>query len=159
MIKSRFPWDVRPCGHQLPVYRYQSVCRLQCLVFSGAHWVRCASYDPGIVKSGLVLSVGRTLMGSSRVPRRADCGEVFQELWIGQPSRGCCAMQCLSSVSRAARTNACSRLRFSAFLAFKSSVPKNVVHSPKSAPLSNVQHQGTLGDRASLRECFGLWDC
>ena len=88
MIKSRFPWDVRPCGHQLPVYRYQSVCRLQCLVFSGAHWVRCASYDPGIVKSGLVLSVGGTLLGLSRVPRRADCGEVFQELWIGQPSHG-----------------------------------------------------------------------
>ena len=99
-----------PCGCQLPVYGYQSVCRLQCLVFSGAHWVRCASYDPGIVKSGLVLSVGGTLMGLSRVPRRADCGEVFQELWIGQPSRGFCAMQCLSSVSRAARTNACSRL-------------------------------------------------
>ena len=79
---------MRPCGHQLPVYRYQSVCRLQCLVFSGAHWVRCASYDPGIVKSGLVLSVGGTLMGLSRVPRRADCGEVFRNCGLASHHAG-----------------------------------------------------------------------
>ena len=159
MIKSKFPWDVCPCGCQLPVYRYQSVCRLQCLVFSGAHWVPCASYDPGIVKSGLVLSVGGTLMGLSRVPRRADCGEVFQELWTGQPSHGfvqCSACPRPAEPHERMHVHACF---LSAFLAFKSSVPKNVVHSPKCVPLSNVQHQGTLGDRASLRECFGLWVC
>ena len=159
MIKSRFPWDVRPCGCQLLVYRYQSVCRLQCLVFSGAHWVPCASYDPGIVKSGLVLSVGGTLMGLSRVPRRADCGEVFQELWTGQPSHGfvqCSACPQPAEPHERMHVHACF---LSAFLAFKSSFPKKVVHSPNCAPLSNYKTKAPWATGPLCANVSDFWDC